>query len=137
MSSPTAARRGFSLLELIVAATLLVSALGIVAPLAARTGRLWQDSRRHQLALDELTNQLERLTTLDAATLKTALAELTPSEPVRATLPNAALTAETFDDADGRRLALSLQWDRVGNPPPLTLIAWLEPLPTTPQERLP
>ena len=122
-------RRGTTLLELLVAATLLVSVMSVVAPLAVRSGRLWQDSRHYQLALDELSNQLERLTSLDAAALEAALAELTPSQPVRDSLPNPVLSAETIDDAESRRLVLRLQWDRVGPAEPLTLVAWLDPLP--------
>ena len=130
-------RRGFSLIELIVAATLLISAMSVVAPLAVRSARLQQDSQHYQLALDELSNQLEWLTSLDAEALETALAELTPSSTVRDVLPNPVLGAETIVDDDGRRLVLQLQWDRVGPALPLTLVAWLEPPATPPEESTP
>jgi Tfp pilus assembly protein FimT len=131
------ARRGFSVIELIVAAALLISVLSLVAPLAVRSGRLQQDSRHYQLALDELSNQLEQLTSLDAAALETALAELTPSPTVRDVLPNPVLSARMVAAADGRRLVLHLQWDHVGPAEPLTLIAWLNPPEETQEERTP
>jgi prepilin-type N-terminal cleavage/methylation domain-containing protein len=132
-----ATRRGFSLIELIVAATLLIGAMSIVAPLAVRSARLQQDSQHYQLALDELSNQLERLTGLDADALETALAKLTPSPTVRDVLPHPVLSAETIVDDDGRRLVLQLQWDRVGPARPLTLVAWLDPPTTNPEEPSP
>lgn len=135
-STPTS-RCGVSVIELIVTATLMVTLLGVVAPLGVKSQRLWRDSRHYQLALDELANQIERLTTLDAAALETALAELTPSEPLRNALASPVLTGETIVDSDGRRLVLHLQWDRIGQPRPLTLVAWLAPPATTFEEPTP
>lgn len=136
-SASRSTRRGFSMIELLVAATLLISALSVVAPLAVRSARLQQDSLHYQLALDELSNQLEQLTSLDSAALETALAELTPSQTVRDVFPNPVLSAETVSDDDGRRIVLQLQWDHVGPALPLTLIAWLEPPAVTQGEPTP
>ena len=75
-------RRGYTMTDLVVAATLLVGIMSFVAPLAVRSGRLWQDSRHYRLALDELSNQLERLTSLDEGERDAALAELSVSPQV-------------------------------------------------------
>ena len=128
-SRQSADRRGYMMTDLVVAATLLVAVLSVVTPLAVRSGRLWQDSRHYRLAVDELSNQLERLTSLNQAQRETALAELSPSPQVRDRLQNAVLKAETIDDVDGRRLVLQLQWDRVGPAKPVSLVAWIDPLP--------
>jgi len=122
-------RSGFTATEMLVAATLLVSAIAVVSPLTVKTGRLWQDTRHYRLALDELSNQLEQLTLLQADELEAALEELTPSPMAIRVLVNPELTAERFNDADGARLKLSLRWDRPGGSPPLGLVAWLDESP--------
>ncbi len=123
--------------DLVVAATLLVGIMSFVAPLAVRSGRLWQDSRHYRLALDELSNQLERLTSLDKAQRDAALGELSVSPQVRARLPNPVLEVNSIDDSDGARLVLQLQWDRVGPAKPVTLVAWIDPLSKAEEETAP
>ncbi len=127
----TTRRCGFTITELIVAASLLVVVTSVVASLTVRSGRLWQDSRHYRLAIDELSNQLERLTSLDEARLATAIAELSPSQQVRDALPNPVLSAETLADEDGTRLVLHLAWDRLGKSVPVTLVGWVDPLPSS------
>jgi prepilin-type N-terminal cleavage/methylation domain-containing protein len=122
-------RRGFTLTELLVAATLLVSIFSVVTPLAVRSGRIRQETHRYQIALDELSNQLDRLTAIDEKKLADALDELVPSPQAESELPSPELTAEIIDDADGRRLILRLTWDRPAGAVPLTLVGWLDPTP--------
>jgi len=123
-------RDGFTITELIVAATLLVVIMSVVASLTVRSGRLWQDSRHFPLAVDELSNQLERLTSLDEASRAEAITKLSPSIQMLDTLPNPVLTAETLADESGTRLVLHLAWDRLGKSSPVTLVGWVDPLPT-------
>ena len=130
-------RRGYTMTDLVVAATLLVGIMSLVAPLAVRSGRLWQDSRHYRLALDELSNQLERLTNLDEGERDAALAKLSVSPQVRGRLPNPVLHAHSIDDSDGARLVLQLQWDRVGHAMPVTLVAWIDPLPKAEEDTAP
>jgi len=127
-----AKRRGFTMTELVVAATLLTTMMSVVAPLAVRSSRLWQDSRYYRLALEELTNQWEHLASLDEADRPAAIADLTPSTQISAALPNPVLTAETSTDEDGTRVTLSLTWDRLGQNAPVTLVGWVNPLPSLP-----
>jgi hypothetical protein len=130
MSRTNYQRNGTTLTEMVVAATLMVSAMAIVAPLTVRTGRLWQDSRRHQLVMDELSNELERLVSLTPKQRERAIAGLTPPNYLQTSLPAATLTAETIRDGDGTRLLLSMNWDRPGKPKPLTLVGWLDSMPS-------
>ncbi|QDT00792.1 type IV pilus modification PilV family protein [Adhaeretor mobilis] len=130
-------RAGFTLTELLVAATLLVVALSVVGSLTVRTGRLWQDSRHYRLALDELSNQLDRLTTLDQANLATAIQEIKPSEQIEAALPNPKLSVELLSDEYGTRLLMQLAWDRLGKSSPVSLVGWVDPLPKTASEAEP
>lgn len=115
--------------DLVVGATLLVALISFVAPLAVRTGRLWQDTDRTRLALDELSNQLERITRLEESELPAALESLTPSPHLAKRLPSATIEGETITDTDGTRVVLSLHWDRVGLAKPITLVGWVDSLP--------
>lgn len=124
-----ASKRGTTVPELVVAATLLVSAIGAVTPLAVSAGRLGRDTRVYRLAVDELANQLARLSALDEEERAAVLHELTPSEEVRDALPQASLVGRIVEDEDGTRLVLSLDWQRPVDAPPLELVGWLDALP--------
>ena len=117
-------RRGVMMTELIVAAILMIAILSFLVPLALHTGRLWNDTQHYRRAIEELTNQLERLTTLDAESLDASLGELQPSAEIQSALPNPRLTGERIADEHGTRVRLEIVWDRVGNPMPVSLSAW-------------
>ncbi len=120
-------RHGLGMTELIVAATLLITALSLLVTLSFRTGKLWQDSRHYQLAVQELTNQQERLTSLDETALDTALTELVVSAAMQNALPNPRLTGKKISDDDGTRVLLEINWDRLGTAHPLSLVGWIAP----------
>jgi type II secretory pathway pseudopilin PulG len=130
MQSKLTHRNAFTLTELVVAAALMVSVMAVIAPLTVHSARLLQDTRHQQLVMDELSNELERLTMLAPDERDKAIAELVPSEHVRWMLPSAEITAETVRDEDGVRLVLSLNWDRPGRPRPITFVGWLDSSPS-------
>lgn len=115
--------------ELVVGATLLLALISFIAPLAVRSGRLWQDTNRTRIALDELTNQLETLNRLDEPLRRAALAELAVSPQVASQLPDAELRGELVNDVDGTRVILTLLWDRIRPAKPVSLVAWVDSLP--------
>ena len=120
-------RQGATVLELLVAAVLLIALISIVAPLTVRAGRLWQESRTYRLAINELANELDRLSLLDDQARSAALSNWQLSPALAHALPDAKLTGETLDDEHGKRLKLSINWKRIGDPAPLTLIGWIVP----------
>lgn len=124
-------RSGLMVTELIVAATLLVVIVTVVGSLTVRCGRLWQDTRHYRLAIDELSNHLEHLTTLDEDELEVAIAELAPSPQIRSVLPNPVLAAEAVADENGNRLVLQLTWDRLGKKTPVKLVGWINAMPSS------
>ena len=130
MNAPLKNRTGTTMTELVVAATLMVSALGIVAPLTVRSGRMWQESRQHELVLEELTNEFERLASLSPQQRELEMAELEPSEHLLHSLPSAKLSAKKIHDSNGTRLVMSVDWDRRGHPKPISLIGWIDPMPS-------
>ena len=86
-----------------------------------------QDVRHYNLAIDELSNQLERLTAMASPERKKAISELLPSEAIDSILIDVSLKAEEIRDDDGKRIAISIQWDRGGPAAPLTLVGWIMP----------
>ncbi|MEL6110129.1 MAG: hypothetical protein AAFU85_29295, partial [Planctomycetota bacterium] len=87
-----------------------------------------------QLATDELNGQMDRLLMLPSAERDEAIDSLKVSSSVAAILDGATLDAALFSDTDGKRIELSMDWDRVGDPPPITLTAWIAPLPEPDEE---
>ncbi len=127
----SSSRQGFTSTELVVASSLLVGLMGVVGPLAVSSTRLWIESRHHQLALQELTSELERLTAMDSRARANAVKSIEPSAFLLNAAPKAEIEAETLRDQDGERLALTLHWNRDDHPrAPLRLVAWIDPLPT-------
>lgn len=120
-------RHGLLMTELIVAAVLLISTISLLTVFSARTGKLWQDSRHYRLAVEELTNQLEKITSLDEAEIDARLADLRPSAEIEAALPNPRLSGKKVSDDYGRRVVVEIRWDRPGNAKPLSLVAWIAP----------
>ena len=127
-SSANNRRPGTSTLEVIVAFTLLTGVLAALAPLVVKHRRLLTAQRDYRLALDEVSNQLERLTALPEGEISAALQSLRPSEFAAAKLPGAELRGE-FESIDfGRRLRLDLAWDEPGRRgAPVSLAAWIVP----------
>jgi hypothetical protein len=119
-------RRGASVLEVLVSCTLLGTVFSVATPLVIQHNRLLITHRDYQLALDELSNQLERLTALPAAELPAALGKLSPSDRATAHLHDAKLTGELAAADQGQRLTLHLVWgDPQRRAPPVSLAAWI------------
>lgn len=127
-------RAAFTLTELLVAATLLVTILSVATQLTVRTGRLRHETQRQQLALNELGNQMDRLTAASESQRAKWLADLRPSDEAARVLPDAELTGEELRDEHGRRLVLRLSWNQAMPTPPLLLTGWIEPAPESSDE---
>ena len=88
----TIPRAGTTITELLVACTIVGTLLTTTVPVLVRTGRLSRELSRHRLALDELSNQLDRLTLLPLDELKPSLNALTLDESVAAHLSRGRIT---------------------------------------------
>ncbi len=121
-------RHAIGSLEVLVAFTLLATVLSVSAPLLIRNNRLIASQRDYRLSLDELSNQLDRLTTLSPAELPAAIERLVPSDFVIARLPGAKLSGELQPSDPGTRITLKLSWENLGNRrAPVALTAWVYP----------
>jgi len=125
-------RQGSTATEVLVAATLLLSLIGAVIPTTVRTAKIWRDTRHFQIATNELSNQLEVLSSLNEAERATALNQLTVSEPTSKILMGATIASETANDSDGNRITLTLNWERTPNANPLKITGWLKAASSSP-----
>lgn len=117
---------GVTLVELIVAATLVVSGLTVIGRLSVSTGRMWQQTRFEQFALEELSNQLEHLLALPAEQRDVALSQIVPSDLAISRLPDPVITSRLLGDQAGQRIELQISWNRVGPSKPMSLVGWID-----------
>jgi hypothetical protein len=116
---------GTSSLEVLMAFTLLVSVLAFSTPLIVRHNRLLNAQRDYRLALDEASNQLDRLSILPAAELSAVVERLQPSAFVAGKLTDVKLHAAVETTDVGQRIRLSVSWgDEQRAGAPVALAAW-------------
>jgi hypothetical protein len=119
-------RKGLTVTEVVVAAALVVSMIGLFAPMTVRIGRVWQSTRQYRLAFSELANQMERLTSLGPSEFELALPNLAISAQLAEALPGSKFHGEVIKDQDGARLKLTLIWERGVQSEPVSLVGWLD-----------
>jgi len=123
-------RRGWGMLDMFVAFTLLVATLAVVTPLLVRHNRLLESQRHYRIALEELTSQLDRLTAMPLEQLPEAVDQLSASEFVADKLPGAELATKLASIDGGTRITLTLSWNAPGRrEAPVTLAGWVFSLP--------
>jgi hypothetical protein len=119
-------RRGTTMIELLVSFSLLITVLGVSAPLVVRHGRILVSADHYRLALDELTNQLERLRALPAKQAPEELEDLKPSDLTTQRLVGAKLEGKLEEGENGRRVRLQIYWDEPQRrESPVELVGWL------------
>lgn len=121
-------RRGWLLVEVIVAFGLIGTLAAVVMPLLVKNNRLLGQQRNHRLAVEELTNQLEMLTHFSAAEVDDQLKQLAPSQFIQERLKGVILTGKTATADLGVRIELQIDWQgRIANAEPVTLLGWALP----------
>jgi len=103
-------RCGITSFELLVALSLFMTALLVTTPLMVRHGRLLVDQRRYRIALDEVSNHLDRLGALPTEELAAAVAQLKVDDWTLARLPGAALQGHLEPADIGSRITLELSY---------------------------
>ncbi len=117
--------RGSANIEVLVAASLVLAVIGVLSTMVPRLGNVWKASRNNQLATHELANQLELLTAIPESQLSHALENLQVSSDLKDALHDVVLRHQLLDDANGRRIVLSIDWERIVDAKPITMVAWL------------
>jgi hypothetical protein len=121
-------RAGTGTLDALIAFTLLVTTLSVATPLVVRYDRLVKSQRDYRLAIDELSNQMERLIAISAGDLPAAIQQLTPSEFLTQRIPSAQISGELETVDGGMRVVLQLTWNELaGRRTPVSLAGWVFP----------
>lgn len=133
-------RNGAALLDAVVAASLVMLTMAIATPTVVRSARIWKQTRNFQIACDELAGRMDLLVAMPSEQRAEALAQLSVRPEVSALLPSVKIEGRLIESEDDTRLELSIDWQRIGNPPPVTLVSWIKPFsvpmqtpPTTPE----
>jgi hypothetical protein len=125
MSNGKSKRRGTTLVECIVAASVLSVALATVTMGVFRIGRLWTDTAHYRIALQEVSNHLETLTTLPPDQVQPAIDAIAISPEVARSLDGAKLGGQLVQDNFGARVRLEMTWQEGRAIRPIRLEAWL------------
>ena len=134
-------RRGALAIEVLVACSLLLAMIGLMATLTSRIGGIVKETRYYRLAINELSNQMERLSSMERTECESALEHLSVSPEIRESLDEAQFQGRLLDDSDGVRIVLELNWNRNGPAVPVSLVGWLKPttgklsIPTQPSSK--
>lgn len=123
-------RRGFTMLEMVAAAAMLLALLAVSLKFFHATADYRRTVRQREMATQEVANLMERLAAIPWKELTAGKAQRVElSELARRTLPGAKLTIEVIQPADepaAKRIAVALAWEdasrRLGQPVRLT--AW-------------
>jgi hypothetical protein len=110
-----------------VSFSLLTAVLGAALPLVVRHGRILTSARQYRIALDELSNQAERISALGLEDAVEQMDVLKPSDFALQRLSGAELSTQlSAADSSGQRVTLSLAWDEPGRrAAPVSLVVWL------------
>ena len=122
-------RRGATLIELMVSCSMLTALMAFAVPSAIRIGRVQQSMRHDRIAMDELSNQMDRLSRLPVDEIEQQIDSLAPSAPTAANLPDARLVGSLNAADGGYRLVLDITWRRIGaSNVPQSLAGWVYPV---------
>jgi hypothetical protein len=129
-TAPARFRSGTTLVEVLVAFTLLTTVMVVSVPLVVRHGRLLITARHHRLAVEELSNQLDRLTAMPEGQVQAELKKLAPTAFTEARLPGVKLSGQWQRGDIGGRITLCIVWDEAPHrAKALTMAAWVVPQP--------
>jgi len=118
-------RDGLTFIELVVSAMLLITIMSFITSICLQTSLIWKDIGHHRAAVNELSNQLERLTRLTPDEARQALGSLQPSAVCSRTLNKPQLSAELIDDNLGLRVVMQIDWKRRNPGKPVELVGWM------------
>ena len=123
-----AGRCGYSVIELMVSMSVLLIGMAGVAKLYFRLDLIWTDVSHHRIAINELSNQLERITLLPMNDVQPALEHLELSPQCKRTLVDASISGNIRQDRIGTSVLLKIQWQREHLAQTAQLVGWLNPV---------
>lgn len=121
----TPRRLGLTLVETMVACSLLTAVLVVFAPMVRRNHELQRDLVAHRLAWEELCNQMEQLHTVPLPELESSVNRVSPSAKIVERLPGVVLRGNWSESLGGQRIELQVNWGQPNQRGvPLSLVAW-------------
>lgn len=120
-------RPGTTIVECVVAAGVLMVAMGTVTTMAFRVSRVWMQTGHQRIAMDELSNQLERIIDAEPNKIDQMIDGIEPSEVAMTSLDEPELSATRVRDELGDRVTLQLQWRSPHPVAPVELTGWIDP----------
>ena len=128
-STITTRRKGGTLTEVLVAIGVLSTLMTVTLPMSIKLMRFRQVYRQRLLVVEELSNEMDRLTWQSPEQVHAEAGPLELPDELAQHLVDATLTLSLFDEESATRLQLSCSWqDRMGNTvPPVTLTGWVYP----------
>ena len=129
---PRAIRRGFTVIEVSLALAVLLAASILLTQFLVASSQQRKLADQRRLALEELSNRLERVMAAKWDDVNGAAIEGQEFSPtVQENLPAAKLTASVADEpgpASGKRVTLEISWEQHGQRvSPIGLIGWKFP----------
>lgn len=121
-------RRGTSMIECVVSASILIVAMGTVTTMAFRLSRVWIQTGHQRIAMNELTNQIERLIESEPDKIDAMISDLKPSPAVERSLDQPHLSGRRVNDGFGDRVTLQLQWRSTHPIGAVELTGWIDPI---------
>ena len=120
-------RRGSLLTEAFVALVLLGALVSVVGQSTVRLTRQATLSRQHLVALEILTNQLERACALSNAEAKPGIQPFALAESAQGDLPDASCAREWKELDGGWHVTVTLHWRNAFSPEPIvvSLASWI------------
>ncbi|MEQ1829609.1 MAG: hypothetical protein ABL921_26845 [Pirellula sp.] len=109
-----------------MSAFVLTAIISVSSASFTRLTTVWDSTRDFQLASQELSNHLERLTLLSKEECTKQLESLTVSSPVQEAMPGCWLHGELKEDKDTARIVLSLHSKNSMRNQPIVLVGWLD-----------
>ncbi len=120
-------RRGISAVEVLVSITLLMTVLSCSMVLIMRHGRMMVAQRHYRIALDELSNQMDRITALPAEQVADSMKKLAVWPFTAERLVGAKLTGELKPTDVGQRVVLRMAWKDSSTDETVSLAGWVFP----------
>ena len=118
-------RRGLTMIETIVSASILVVVMCFGLSLTFRISQVWRDTTHQRIAMNELSNQLDELTRLPVNILLNDLEVLEVSSSTQRIFEEPVLVGRFVDDELGKRIVLSLHWKQRHPGIGAQLVGWL------------
>lgn len=118
-------RTGSSVIECVVAASVLMVTMGTVTTMAFRASRIWIATGHQRIAMNELSNQLETITSARGDEINRLIENLAPSGLAQKSLDQPLIKATRTRDQAGDRVTIELSWRSQFPIAPVSLTGWI------------